>query len=196
MKKNVFLSLALVVSLVACQKNETLVPESSSDVVRSSATAATIYSNNFEATPTGWSVYVWSWSTAYAITYAASKRLDQANLLAKVRTNVYAPVIYSTASAITFPGIGDYTISYSTITTATTIANASIQLKLVDAYTSTETIIDTVPLTSTATPLKTRTAKVSVSSTNPQFLRVVSSGANTTIPTQAGHCYIDDIVIQ
>ncbi|MES2519800.1 MAG: hypothetical protein V4585_16915 [Bacteroidota bacterium] len=196
MKQSILLSLALGVLLFACQTNDSLTPASTASS-KGARTAAIVYSNDFEATPIGWSVYVWSWSTGYATLYSGSKRLDQANLLATVRPKTYL-VKYQTTSAIAFPGAGNYKMTYTTITTATSIANSGIQVILVDAFTGVETLIDTVPLMATATPLTTRTASFTIpTGGTSQFLKIVSkANETTTSPTLAGHCYFDNIVIQ
>jgi hypothetical protein len=197
MKKSILLSFALGVFLFSCQTNDNVTPSSTASA-KNARTAAIVYSNDFEATPIGWSVYVWSWSTGYATNYAGSKRLDQANLLAvRNRTQTFL-VKYQTNTAINFATEGTYTMTYSTITTATSLVGAGINVVLVDAITGAETIIDTVPLTSVATPLTTRTATFSIAtgSTQQSLKLVPKTTGLTTSPTLAGHCYFDNIVIQ
>lgn len=183
--------------MFSCQNNEIAPNSSSFSPERGAKTAAVVYSNNFETAPIGWSVYVWSWSTANAVTYAGSKKIDQANLLASVRPKTYL-VKYQTSTAINFPGAGNYKMTFSTITTATSVPNSGIEVILVDAVTRVETVIGTVPLLSTATPLTTRTINFPIASgSTSKFLKLVSKAtATTTSPTLAGHCYFDDIVIQ
>ncbi|MFN8357067.1 MAG: hypothetical protein U0Y10_21615 [Spirosomataceae bacterium] len=178
----------------ACQSDFT--NEVSPATKSARASAAVIYSNDFESTPCGWSVYTLTWTQGYATTYAGSKRLDQANLYAVYNRTTYKPVIYSTTTAITFPATGAYTIAYSTITTATTAGVASIDFILKDAVSGKEMLISSVPLTSSPSSLTTRTATFSLSTAGQYFLRVVSSGNITPTPLKAGHCYIDNIVIR
>jgi hypothetical protein len=197
MKKSILLSLALGVLFFSCQTNDNVTPSSTASA-KSARTAAIVYSNDFEATPIGWSVYVWSWSTGYATNYAGSKRLDQANLLAvRNRTQTFL-VKYQTSTAINFATAGTYTMTYSTITTATSLVGAGINVVLVDAITGAETIIDSVPLISVATPLTTRTVTFSIAAGSvAQSLKLVPKSTGlTTSPTLAGHCYFDNIVIQ
>jgi hypothetical protein len=197
MKKSILLSLILGVTLFSCQNNDNVTPSSTASA-KNARTAAIVYSNDFEATPIGWSVYVWSWSTGYATSYAGSKRLDQANLLAvRNRTQTFL-VKYQTSTSINFATSGTYTMTYSTITTPTSLVGAGIDVVLVDAITGAETIIDSVPLTSVATSLTTRTATFSIAAGSvAQSLKLVPKTTGlTTSPTLAGHCYFDNIVIQ
>lgn len=190
---------AVIVStlfLQACSSSvtETVSPQARQSVSNGSARAsAVVFSENFETAPLAWWLVLRGTSQAYGTTYGGSKKLDQANLYAVYNRTILVPVSYRTKSPIALTGT--YTMTYTTITTATSLANAGIEMQLVDATTGAVTVIDTIPLTSTATPLTTRT--VSFTASGNQYLVVAQKSTGmTSVASQAGHCYIDDIVIQ
>ncbi len=189
-----FLGLILF-ALQSCDsiKTENIKPKASSIQAKM---AAIIYSENFETAPLQWKVYTTSWTQGYATNYALSKRLDQANLYAVFNRTVFRPVIYQTSTPILFQNSGDFTISYSTIKTATTTGNASIDFILINAISGAEQIISSTPITSNASPLTVQTAIFSLPTAGQYYLKVISSGNITPTPTKAGHCYIDNIEIQ
>lgn len=190
-------AIILLVALSACQhhRSELLEPiEVPTGAARLNNTV--VYSNDFEGSSTGWSVYVWGWMDAYATTYVGSKRLDVANLMSRARPNGWVSAVYQTDIPLT---AGNYLMNYTTITTTTKTPNAKIEIRLVESAgigtTPTEKLIGSIALKSRAVPLSKQKLRFSVAENTQQCaLKIVSVG-NTTIPTEAGHCYLDNISI-